>query len=53
MYICICIYIYTIYTTGDGGLFPGSEQFPGEGKSNPFQCSCLENLPWTEETGGL
>ena len=28
---------------GDTGLTPGSERFPGEGNSNPFQSSCLEN----------
>ena len=25
------------------GLIPGSGRFPGEGNSNPLQCSCLEN----------
>ena len=30
-------------TTGDSGLIPGSERFPGEGNGNPFQYSCLEN----------
>ena len=25
------------------GLIPGSGRFPGEGNSNPFQYSCLEN----------
>ena len=28
---------------GDPGLIPGLAQSPGEGKSNPFQYSCLEN----------
>ena len=28
----------------DPGLIPGSERPPGEGNSNPLQCSCLENL---------
>ena len=29
---------------GDLGLIPGSGRSPGEGNSNPFQYSCLENL---------
>ena len=29
--------------TRDLGLIPGSERFPGEGNSHPFQNSCLEN----------
>ena len=28
---------------GDLGLIPGSGRSPGEGNSNPFQYSCLEN----------
>jgi len=28
---------------GDPGSFPGSGRSPGEGNSNPLQCSCLEN----------
>ena len=28
---------------GDMGFIPGSRKSPGEGKGNPFQCSCLEN----------
>ena len=28
---------------GDLGSFPGSGRSPGEGNSNPLQCSCLEN----------
>ena len=28
---------------GDPGLIPGSERFSGEGNSNPFQYTCLEN----------
>ena len=27
----------------DPGLIPGSGRSPGEGNSNPFQYSCLEN----------
>ena len=27
----------------DMGSIPGSGRSPGEGKGNPFQCSCLEN----------
>ena len=29
---------------GDLGLIPGLGRSPGEGNSNPFQYSCLENL---------
>ena len=29
--------------TGDVGSIPGSRRSPGEGNSNPLQCSCLEN----------
>ena len=28
---------------GDPGSIPGSARSPGEGNSNPFQYSCLEN----------
>ena len=28
---------------GDMGLIPGSERFPGGGRGNPLQYSCLEN----------
>ena len=28
---------------GDPGLIPGSERFSGEGNSNPFLYTCLEN----------
>ena len=28
---------------GDGGLFPGLGECPGEGNGNPLQYSCLEN----------
>ena len=31
------------YDSGDPGLIPGSGRSPGEGNSNPFQYSCLEN----------
>ena len=31
------------YNVGDPGSIPGSGRSPGEGKSNPLQCSCLEN----------
>ena len=37
----------------DVGLIPGSERSPGRGSGNPLQYSCLENIPWTEEPGGL
>ena len=29
---------------GDPGLIPESGRYPGEGKGNPLQYSCLENL---------
>ena len=29
---------------GDAGSLPGLGRYPGEGKSNPFQYSCLKNL---------
>ena len=32
-----------ICNTGDSGLIPGWERFPGEGNGNPLQYSCLEN----------
>ena len=32
------------YNAGDLGLIPGSGRSPREGKGNPFQYSCLENL---------
>ena len=28
---------------GDAGSFPGLERFPGGGRGNPLQYSCLEN----------
>ena len=28
---------------GDPGLIPGLGKFPGGGRGNPHQCSCLEN----------
>ena len=30
--------------TGDVGLIPGSERFPGEGNGNPLQCSLVAQL---------
>ena len=30
-------------SVGDPGSIPGSGRSPGEGNSNPFQYSCLEN----------
>ena len=32
------------YNARDLGLIPGLGRFPGEGKGNPLQYSCLENL---------
>ena len=40
------------YNVGDMVLSPGLGRSPGEGNSNPFQYSCLENS-WTEEPGQL
>ena len=37
----------------DVGWIPGSGRSPGRGYGNPLQYSCLENIPWTEEPGGL
>ena len=31
------------YNARDLGSIPGSGSSPGEGNSNPLQCSCLEN----------
>ena len=33
----------SIYYAGDLGSIPESGRSPGEGNSNPLQCSCLEN----------
>ena len=37
----------------DTGSSPESGRSPGGGHGNPFQYSCLETLPWTEEPCGL
>ena len=42
----------SICNVGNQGLIPGLGRSSGEGNSNPFQDSCLEN-PWTEEPGRL
>ena len=39
-------------TQEDTNLIPESGRFPGGGKGNPLQYSCLEN-PWAGEPGGL
>ena len=31
------------WNAGDPGSIPGSGRSPGEGNSNPFQYSCLDN----------
>ena len=31
-------------SAGDVGSIPGLGRSPGEGKGNPFQCSCLRNF---------
>ena len=33
----------SIYYAGNLGSIPESGRSPGEGNSNPLQCSCLEN----------
>ena len=35
------------------GLTPGPGRSPGEGNGSPPQYSCLWEIPWTEEPGGL
>ena len=37
----------------DVGSIPGSGRSPREGNGNPLQCSCLGEIPWTEEPAGL
>ena len=37
----------------DVGLILGVGRSPGGGNGNPFQYSCLKNIPFTEEPGGL
>ena len=39
--------------TRDVGLILGVGRSPGGGNGNPFQYSCLKNIPFTEEPGGL
>ena len=58
-------FVHTLYTSGlpwwlrrlsvclqcgRPGFNPWVRKFPGEGKGNPLQYSCLEN-PWTEKPG--
>ena len=38
---------------GDRGSIPGLGIRAREGNGSQHQCSCLENLAWTEETGRL
>ena len=33
----------SVCNEGDPGSIPGLRRFPGEGKGNPLQYSCLEN----------
>ena len=35
--------VKNLANAGDVDLIPGVERFPGEGKGNPLQYSCLEN----------
>jgi len=37
----------------DASSIPGLERSPGEGNSDPLKCSCLWEITWTEEPGGL
>ena len=39
--------------TGDEGSISGLGRSSGGGNGNPPQYSCLEKVPWTEESGGL
>ena len=41
------------WATVDTGSIPGLGRSPEERHSNPLQYSCLENSPWTEESGEL
>ena len=65
--VCVCVstqtHIYTSFPGGSEGKgsahnagdldsIPGLGRYPGEGKGNPLQNSCLEN-PWTEKPGSL
>ena len=38
---------------GDPGSNLALGRSPGKGHGNPFQYSCLEKIPWTEEPGRL
>ena len=35
--------VVSVYNAGDPGSIPRMGRFPGEGKGNPLQYSCLEN----------
>ena len=39
-------------SAGDATVIPGTRRSPGEGNGNPLQYSS-EEIPWTEEPGGL
>ena len=38
---------------GDAGSISGSGKSSEEGNGNPLQYSCLAEIPWTENPGGL
>ena len=43
----------TVGDARDKGSIPGPGRSPGEGDGNLLQYSCLLEIPWTEEPGGL
>ena len=42
----------SVCSAEDKGLIPGSKRFPEGGIGNPAN-TCLGEIPWTEEPGGL
>ena len=38
---------------GDAGVIPALGRSPGGGNGKPLQYSCLQEIPWTKEPGGL
>ena len=41
------------WNAGNTGSILGSRRSPRGGNGNLLQYSCLEKIPWTEESGGL
>ena len=48
-----CGYNFSYFAMGDLGSIPVLGRSSGGGHGNPLHYSCLENLPWTEESCGL